>query len=40
MLEVNQAELNVTSARLNRSQAIYDFLAAQADYDKVIGVEN
>jgi outer membrane protein TolC len=39
MLEVNQAELNVTSARLNRSQAIYDLLAAQADYDKVVGNE-
>lgn len=39
MLEVNQAELNSTQARLNHSQAIYDFLAAQADYDKVVGRE-
>lgn len=40
MLEVNQAELAVTQARLNHSQAIYDYLAAKADYDKVIGAEN
>ncbi len=39
MLEVNQAQLNVTQSRLNHSQAIYDFLAAKADYDKVIGNE-
>jgi outer membrane protein TolC len=39
MLEVNQAELQVTQARLNQSQAIYDFLAAQADYAKVLGQE-
>jgi outer membrane protein TolC len=39
MLEVNQAELNVTQARLNHSQAIYDFLTAKADYDKVTGKE-
>jgi outer membrane protein TolC len=39
MLEVNQAELSVTQARLNHSQAIFDYLAAQADYDKVIGKE-
>jgi outer membrane protein TolC len=39
MLEVNQAELNVTQSRLNHSQAIYDYLAAQADYDKVTGKE-
>ena len=40
MLEVNQAQLNVTQSRLNHSQAIYDFLAAKADYDKVVGIEN
>jgi outer membrane protein TolC len=38
MLEVNQAQLAVTQARLNLSQAIYDLLAARADYDKVVGV--
>ncbi len=37
MLEVNMAELNVTQARLNHSQSIYDYLAAKADYDKVVG---
>jgi outer membrane protein TolC len=37
MLEVNQAELATTQAKLNHSQAIYDYLAAMADYDKVIG---
>ena len=40
MLEVNQAQLAVTQSRLNHSQAIYDFLAAQADYNKVIGLDN
>ncbi len=40
MLEVNQAQLAVTQSRLNHSQAIYDFLAAQADYDKVTGLDN
>jgi outer membrane protein TolC len=40
MLEVNQAQLSETQARLNHSQAIYDLLAAQADYEKVIGNEN
>jgi outer membrane protein TolC len=40
MLEVNQAQLAVTQSRLNLSQAIYDLLAARADYDKVVGVRN
>jgi outer membrane protein TolC len=40
MLEVNQAELAVTQSRLNLSQAIYDLLAAKADYDKTVGREN
>ncbi len=39
MLEVNMAELNVTQARLNHSQSIYEYLAAKADYDKVVGKE-
>ncbi len=38
MLEVNQAELALTQARLNHSQAIYDYLAAKADYDKITGL--
>jgi outer membrane protein TolC len=37
MLEVNQAQLAVTQSRLNLSQAVYDLLAARADYDKVTG---
>ncbi|MDR2890993.1 MAG: TolC family protein [Alistipes sp.] len=40
MLEVNQAQLNVTQSRLNHSQAIYDYLAAKADYDKITGKNN
>ncbi len=40
MLEVNQAQLNVTQSRLNHTQAIYDLLAARADYEKVVGNEN
>jgi outer membrane protein TolC len=40
MLEVNQAQLNVTRSRLNYTQAIYDLLAATADYDKVIGADD
>ena len=37
MLEVNQAQLSVTQSRLNLTQAVYDLLAARADYDKVVG---
>ncbi|MDR2913041.1 MAG: TolC family protein [Alistipes sp.] len=40
MLEVNQAQLAVTQSRLNLSQAVYDLLAARADYDKIIGSDN
>ncbi len=40
MLEVNQAQLNVTQSRLNHTQAIYDLLAARADYDRVVGAQN
>ncbi len=39
MLEVNMAELNVTQARLNHSQSIYEYLVAKADYDTVVGKE-
>lgn len=39
MLEVNSAELALTQARLNYNQAIYDYLSAQADYEKVIGID-
>lgn len=37
ILELNTAELSLTQARLNFSQAIYDYLSAKADYDRVIG---
>lgn len=37
ILELNSSELSLTQARLNYSQAIYDFLAARADYEKIIG---
>ena len=39
ILEVNAAELQLTQSRLNYSQAIYDYLSAKADYDKIIGKE-
>jgi hypothetical protein len=37
---VNQAQLAVTQSKLNHTQAIFDLLAALADYDKVTGKEN
>lgn len=37
ILELNSSELSLTQAKLNYSQAIYDYLAARADYEKVIG---
>ena len=40
MLEVSQAQLSVTQSRLNHTQSIYDLLAARADYDRVVGIEN
>ena len=40
ILELNSSELSLTQAKLNYSQAIYDFLAARADYEKIIGLEN
>ncbi|MDR2886275.1 MAG: TolC family protein [Rikenellaceae bacterium] len=39
ILELNSAELQLTQSQLNHSQAIYDLLSAQADYEKVIGNE-
>ncbi len=39
MLELNSSQLNLTQARLNYSQAIFDFLSAKAEYDKIIGIE-
>ncbi len=40
MLELNSAQLSQTQSELNYSQAIYDYLSAKCDYDKVIGKEN
>lgn len=39
ILELNSAQLSMTQAQLSLSQAIYNYLSAKADYDKVIGVE-
>ena len=39
ILELNTAELSLTQAKLNFSQSIYDYLSAQADYEKIIGQE-
>jgi outer membrane protein len=36
-LEVNDAQLALTQARVNRVQAIYDYLVASADLDQLIG---
>ncbi len=40
MLELNSAQLSQTQASLNYSQAIYDYLSAKCEYDKIIGKEN
>lgn len=40
MLELNSAQLTQTQAQLNFSQAIFDFLTAKAEYDKIVGEEN
>ena len=37
ILELNNSEVAVVSAQLTYSQSIYDYLAAKADLDKVIG---
>ncbi len=36
-LEVNDAQLALTQAKVNRMQAIYDYLIASADLDQLIG---
>ncbi|MFR9503200.1 MAG: TolC family protein [Rikenellaceae bacterium] len=40
MLELNSSQLSQTQSELNYSQAIYDYLSAKCDYDKIIGKEN
>ena len=36
-LEVNDAQLALTQAKVNRIQAIYDYLVASAELDQLIG---
>ena len=37
LLEMNDAELSLTQARLNQTQAIYDYMVAKAELEKVLG---
>lgn len=39
ILELNNSEVSLTQAKLTYSQSIYNYLAAKADLDKVLGVE-
>lgn len=39
ILELNTAQLAQTQAQLNFSQAIYDYLTAKAEYDRIMGRE-
>ncbi|MCQ2083086.1 MAG: TolC family protein [Bacteroidaceae bacterium] len=39
ILELNNSEVSLTQARLTYSQSIYNYLAAKADLDKVLGVD-
>jgi outer membrane protein len=36
-LEVNDAQLSLTQAKVNRMQAIFDYLVATADFDQLLG---
>jgi outer membrane protein TolC len=36
-LEVNDAELALTQAKVNRIQAVFDYLVASADLDQILG---
>ena len=40
ILELNSAQLSQTQAQLNFSQAIYDYLSAKAEYDRIVGREH
>lgn len=40
ILELNSAQLAQTQAQLNFSQAIYDYLSAKAEYDRIVGREH
>ena len=37
ILELNNSEVSLTQAKLTYSQSIYNYLAAKADLDKVLG---
>jgi len=39
ILELNNSEVALTQAKLTYSQSIYNYLAAKADLDKVLGRE-
>lgn len=39
ILELNSAQLAMTQAQLNFSQAVYDYLSSKAEYDRIIGRE-
>ena len=39
ILELNNSEVSLTQAKLTYSQSIYNYLAAKADLDKVLGQE-
>lgn len=40
ILELNSAQLVQTQAQLNYSQAIFDYLTAKAEYDRIVGRES
>ena len=39
VLELNDSEMALTQAQLNLKQSIYDYLKAQNDYEKVLGIQ-
>ncbi|MDR0954172.1 MAG: TolC family protein [Rikenellaceae bacterium] len=40
MVELNNAQMALLQADLNYSQSIYDYMSAQADFDRISGKEN
>ena len=40
LLEMNDAELALTQSKLNFNQAIYDYMVAKSDLEKVLGQQN
>ena len=39
LLEINDSQLALTMAQMNRSQAIYQFLVAKAQLDETMGID-